>query len=857
MKIVIVEDSELISSQIIRALGIDPRIQIMRVVASEREAIDLILALKPDAVLLDLSLSPGTGLAVLAKVRQAGIGSRVFVLTNSVEDEVRQRCEALGISGFYDKSSESEDCFRKVLQLLPPLPDDEDLRLQALYQTMLLDAPEQEEFDAITRLACNAAGTPMALISLVDKDRQWFLSHRGLQLRETSRSIAVCAYTINGRQLMEVPDLGLDARFADNPLVVGDPRLRFYAGMPLVLESGQAVGTLCVLDTQARQLSVQQKFALEALAHCVVVQMELRSKVSLLEREVKGRHAAEQRYHVLAMQDSLTQLPNRLALLDRLGQQIRTSAREASRFAFLFIDLDRFKLINDSLGHEAGDTVLQTVAHRLTQTLRESDTVARLAGDEFAAILCNLPDDAQAPALAMAQKINASLRLPIHLEGTDLHLQASIGIAIYPDHGDNLRDLMRHADLAMYQAKREGGGCSVAYAPTLEVNSSRLLMLEDELEQALEQGEIIAHYQPQLDLQKGALYGMEALARWQHPRLGLLGPDHFIPLAERRAMIRRIGARMLELSLAQIAQWDVQGHAVPKVAVNACALELNPGYLEMVLRTLKKYGLAPQRLEIEITESVLCPDGEMAVGVLRALRNAGVQIAVDDFGSGYSSLGQLRKLPLSTLKIDRSFVSEIVNNRADCTIVDAVVKMAHSLGLHTVAEGAETAQQLGVLKQLGCDAVQGYVHARPMAALACSAWLDERTAATRSDVLLPRIAVVDDELEMVQTVAAMLRDTPYAVDEFTTARGFLASPHVGNYHCTILDLSLPDLDFFDLIAQAAPGLNQSPLVLVSGHPQAVVDVAATVARSQGFIVSDTIHKPFTRSQLRAAVGIPA
>lgn len=720
MNIVIVEDSELISSQIRRVLGQEPRIHILGVAAEESAAIELILSTRPDAVLLDLCLSPGSGIAVLRKMREANIGSRVFVLTNNTEEAIRLQCEALGISGFFDKSAAAEECFKRLYDLLPALPSNEEGRLQALYETRLLDSPEQEEFDAIARLARDLTDTPIALVSLVDKDRQWFLSHQGLEDRQTSRSIAVCAHTIHGVELLEVPDMACDARFIDNPLVVGAPNIRFYAGVPLIVPSGQVLGTLCVLDTVARKLTDRQSTALKTLAHSVVAEMELRRKMTGLECEVERRRVAEEQVLDLATRDMLTQLPNRMALHDRLGQQLRQSARDGSKFAFLFIDLDRFKLINDSLGHEAGDQALAEIAQRLSATLRDSDTVARLGGDEFAAILCNIRDAGD--ALALAQKVNLALKQPALLCGTELHYDASIGIALYSDHADNGHDLIRKADLAMYQAKREGGGCSVLFSDTLEVNASQLLSLESELEMGLQRNEIVAWYQPQIALDGSGISGVEALARWQHPRLGLLGPGEFIPFAESRQLIHRIGLRMMDLALGQLAQWDAQGMHIPVVAVNISQSEIKPGLVDAVRRALARHQIAAHRFEIEITESVLSPDHRGAIAVLQQLRELGVRISVDDFGSGYSSLGQLRKMPIDALKIDRSFVTDIPGNDTDCAIVTAIVQMARSLGLHVVAEGAEHANQLPQLRAMGCDSVQGFVHTRPLAPKDFAPW---------------------------------------------------------------------------------------------------------------------------------------
>ena len=853
MRVIIVEDSELISSQICRVLSQEPRIQIVGISTEESAAIELIHATRPDAVLLDLSLSPGSGIAVLRSMRKANLGSRVFVLTNNTEDTIRSQCEGLGISGFFDKSAAAEACFSKLYELLPPLPEDEEGRLKVLHETRLLDSPEQEEFDSIARLAREVTDTPIALVSLVDKDRQWFLSHQGLEDRQTSRSIAVCAHTIQGVELLEIRDMEQDARFVDNPLVTGAPNIRFYAGVPLIVPSGQILGTLCVLDTVARKLTPKQCTSLKTLAHSVVAEIELRRKVLGLEIEVERRRAAEERVLDLATRDVLTQLPNRMALHDRMGQQLRQAGRDGSRFAFLFIDLDRFKLINDGLGHEAGDLALVEIAQRLSKTLRQSDTVARLGGDEFAAILGNIRDDAD--ALALAQKMNRALQEQAKLGDTVLHYDASIGIAVYPDHGDNVHELIRRADLAMYHAKRNGGGCSVLFNASLEVNSSQLLTLENELEKGLQRDEIIAYYQPQIQLNGNRIRGAEALARWQHPSRGLLGPHEFIAFAESRKLIQQIGFRMTNLALAQLAQWDAEGLDVPVIAVNISASELKPSLVEGIQAALARHGIAAKRFEIEITESVLSPDSLAAISVLQQIRALGVRVSVDDFGSGYSSLWQLRKMPIDLLKIDRSFVVDIPGIEADCSIITAIVRMAHSLGLHVLAEGAESAQQLAALRAMGCDSVQGYVHTPPLPPREFAQWCRNFAQPVPAGAGAQRIAVLEDEPEVAHLITNMLLHSGYTVDAFSTGRALLASEHCGSYHAAVLDLSLPDIDFFELVGKAAGRLGQSALVLVSGHSTAVLQAAARFAEHQGCNVRGIINKPFTATQLRNVLGL--
>ncbi len=742
MNLVIVEDSELIRSHLLEMIAVEPRIIVIGVATEEEAAISLILAGNPDAVLLDLSLAPGSGVRVLSRVRAALYAGRVLVLTNNIEPALRKACVGLGVAGFYDKSYEAEQCVQQLFDWLVPLPDNEDARLHAVNSVISLtsaigvDTAQQEVFDSIARLARDITETPMAAVALVEKDRLRLLAHPGLPAQETSRTVGFCSHAILTSELMEVPDALADARFRDNPLVLGPPFVRAYAGVPLVLPSGESLGALCVLDTVPRTLSDAQKQALKTLAHSVVGEFELRRRVAELEVEVERRRMAEAQILQVATRDPLTRLPNRIALHERLAQHVRMAHRHGGMLAFLFIDLDRFKLINDTLGHDIGDAALVEVAERLTRTLRDSDTVARLGGDEFAVLLPELGSADE--AVQMAGKLLSALNDATHLKGHRLHLNASIGVAVYPAHGEGDAEgeqLMRNADLAMYQAKQSGSGRVCLFSPQLNQRSRDLLALENDLRDALQRNELLAYFQPQAMVGSSGVCGAEALVRWRHPQLGILGPDHFIRFAEERGFIHQIGRQMLDMALAQLAAWDAEGLHVPRMAVNVSALELRTGYSEMVETALARHGVLPNRLELEITESALAADAVGTLSMLARLRRLGVSISVDDFGVGYSSLGQLRRLPIDTLKIDQTFIAEIDSNPQDAAIVSAVVTMARSLGLRTVAEGAEKESHLTTLQRLGCDCVQGYVLARPMPALQFAGWMRDFTGTPVSEPL--------------------------------------------------------------------------------------------------------------------------
>jgi len=423
----------------------------------------------------------------------------------------------------------------------------------------------------------------------------------------------------------------------------------------------------------------------------------------------------------LAYEDGLTRLPNRALLLDRLDQGLRAAIRRSEPLTVMVLDLDRFKEINDMLGHMAGDVVLKQVAARLQAVLRDSDTVARLGGDEFALVLPMADTDL---VRVVARRIALALRTPVEFEGQPLDVAASIGSAIFPQHGEDAGTLIRHADAAMYVAKRNNSGHAF-YDPSYDVGQREHLSLLSELRRAVEESQLRAYYQPQIDLATGRVRGVEALVRWRHPTRGLLSPVEFMPYAEQTGFVRVVTRWMLAVTVRQCGKWAAQGMPL-QVSVNISARDLMNRELPYVVADLLRTHAVPAHLLcLEITESSFMEDPKHAQATLQQLDGLGIKLAIDDFGTGFSSLAYLKKLPVAELKIERSFVMGMAEDKDDRVIVRSTIELAHNLGLLVVAEGVENEDALEQLRELGCDFVQGYLVCGPLRRRTLESWLQE------------------------------------------------------------------------------------------------------------------------------------
>ncbi|HWO39824.1 MAG TPA: EAL domain-containing protein [Candidatus Acidoferrum sp.] len=430
-------------------------------------------------------------------------------------------------------------------------------------------------------------------------------------------------------------------------------------------------------------------------------------------RDVSGARAMARQMTYSAQHDFLTGLPNRMLLNDRVNQAIGFAPRHDKKVAVLFLDLDGFKHINDSLGHPIGDKLLQSIAKRLVDCVRSSDTVSRQGGDEFVVLLSEMEqsEDAAISAMRVLQAVADAHTIDQH----DLHVTASIGVSVFPDDGKDAETLIKNADTAMYQAKENGRQSYQYFKPAMNVRAVERQFIEENLRRALERQEFALHYQPKIDLRTGKISGAEALIRWTHPVRGPVPPAQFIPVAEDCGLILPIGHWVLREACKQAQAWVEAGLPMARMAVNISSMEFrDDNFLESVFAALSETSLEPKLLELELTESVLMKRAESAASVLKTLRARGVQIAVDDFGTGYSSLSYLRKFPIDALKIDQSFVRQITSTPDDTTIVTAVISMGRSLKLRVVAEGVETQKELAFLQARQCDEAQGYYFSRPV-----------------------------------------------------------------------------------------------------------------------------------------------
>ena len=579
---------------------------------------------------------------------------------------------------------------------------------------MLLESSELEScLDRLLDRVCSITGSEAAMLALLDPDAS---DHGRAYLAASGTHAPVCRISLDALMLSQLCQ-------ERSGLTV----MRFEAGRHSLLLPLQECGSefywvwpVLSQETLVAVLAVGYRTAPQVAAEVASYGTECASRIGVaLSNNARGEQLYRQAHF-----DPLTTLPNRLLFRDRLSQELANAAEGRQRGALLYIDLDHFKKVNDTVGHSAGDQMLQLVAQRLRACVKEGDTVARLGGDEFTIILRGVAT--AEGAQRVGARIIETLQEAVNIGGRDYYVRASIGITMFPDDGTELDELMRNADLAMYRAKEDGRSRVVFYHRTMQRMPA--LAAESGLYRALQRREFALYYQPQYSLVDGSLAGLEALLRWQPPREAMRYPGEFVPAAEQSGLIVDIGAWVLEAACAQLAEWNAAGIAPPRLALNVSVHQLRQADFPKLVRTaLERAGIAPEMLEIELTESVFADEDGRAS--LRRLAALGVRLSLDDFGTGYSSLGYLRVHPVHAIKIDRSFIEEVANNVTAATLAETMITMAHALGKEVVAEGVETMEQLEFLRQRGCDYAQGFYFARPAAVADITALLRGRQTA--------------------------------------------------------------------------------------------------------------------------------
>lgn len=645
----------------------------------------------PDLILLDMVMPGTSGLEVIAALAARDLDSRIVVLSGEPSFDHVKRALTQGAADFLRKPFEAEELFSTLARVERAL----DLERRARIAEKRLTESER-----LHRFMIDHAPD---MVYLLDPEGCFtFVNDRAAALLGWSRE------TLLGRHyatIVHEQDQEL-ARYVFNERRTGD---RASRDVELRLRS----------RLPAHGGGVQGEVVAEITATGIYAEggTETRHGAFLgtygLARDVTERKRAQEMVQYQAYHDLLTHLPNRALFHDRLELAVTQARRSKARLAVMFLDLDRFKVVNDTLGHTVGDRLLKQVAERLRNCLRGGDTLARLGGDEFCFLL---PDvGCQEDAAGVAQKVLDRLSTPFKVDEHELFVGASIGISVYPDSGESVEALIQSADIAMYHIKGRGKNGYEFFMPEMNAKFCSLLALERELRNALANDELEPFFQPQVDLDTGAIIGVEALARWQHPERGVVEPIDFIPLAEETGLIVQVDRLIQRKACEAVAAWQGGGHSALTLSLNVSAAQMEQSdFVEGMLSMFEDTGVSIDSVKLEITESVIMREMELIVPKLRRLATRGVRIGIDDFGTGYSSLSYLQRFPVDTLKIDRSFVSDIRGDGDDASIVNAIIHMARGLGLDIVAEGVENDLQLQYLRQQGCHHVQGYIFSRPV-----------------------------------------------------------------------------------------------------------------------------------------------
>ncbi len=654
-----------------------------------------------DLVLLDLHLPDASGHEIMALIRQNQPECRIIVMSGDTEIDSAILSLRLGAYDYLRKPCEPEELIKTIRNAM------RKVQLERDNARMLRQLEQSEEWH---RLLVNAS--PDVIYTLDARGSFTYLND------SVEHTLGYLPSELIGKDYLYIVPPG-EAEQACNRLNEHRTGDRATHNFELRLKRKDDLLTGLSENLVVVELSSMGMFrpVAEGKEECVGTYGVV--------RDISDRKKAEATIAFQAYHDLLTGLPNRALFNDRLGQAIVHAKRYGQIMAVMFMDMDRFKVVNDTLGHMVGDNLLQGVAHRLRGSLREGDTLSRIGGDEFMLLLPHIRN--RDNAAFIAQKILASLKQPFQIEDHEIFVGMSIGIAVYPDDGETMETLVKHADIAMYHAKDNGRNDFRFFTAELQQSLSGRLTVENDMRRALQKGEFEVYYQPQVDIESQRIRGMEALIRWNHPERGVVLPDEFISIAEECGLISPISDWVLNSVCRQANLWKASEMPRISLAINLSPRQIeHPNFVERFTRALKANGISGEGIDIEITESTLMRDMDGVVGKLRQLADLGVEISIDDFGTGYSSLAYLKKLPVNTIKIDRSFIHDLSNPDNGTSIVAGITAMAKGLRLNVLAEGVETSAQLDYITALGCDAYQGFLFSRPVPAAKATEFLTNR-----------------------------------------------------------------------------------------------------------------------------------
>ena len=592
-----------------------------------------------------------------------------------------------------------------------PIPHDEPKRLEDLRLLGLLDTVKEERFDRYTQLVADLFDVPIALITLVDENRQWFKSSCGLAVAETTRDISFCGHAILESRLLVIPDAAADPSFAGNPLVTGEPHIRFYAGAVLRSENGRALGTLCLIDHRARPFSQREQARLLAIA--AMVEQEVRHESRL---QIERKKAYENAHY-----DQGTGLPNARLFEDRVEQALMIMRRSPGRLLVALIEFVGWIDIKSALGAAAANELLRAYAERLNAALSDLCTLARWRENTFSLLLPALSRADE--EVALTEHVQKVLTQPVTVQGRTISSDIRIGAALYPEAGLSVDELLENARLAAHECTRQTHKSWSIYSPAMGVAMTRRIDLEHYLAEAIRQDRLSVVYQPIIDLDAGRIRGVEALCRWNDPRLGQVDAEEFVGVAEMNdSLITALDRFVLRQSVTQILEWDRAGWRALTLSVNLSSKSLvHPQLIGWLDEAVSERGLDPRRVVLEVTENSLVADIGLARRNTAECRQRGFAVAIDDFGTGFSSFNYLKDLAVDELKLDKVFIKEMAQRRSDASIASTIIALAHKLGLTVVAEGIETAEQLTYLRAYHCDQGQGYYFAAPMSSDAVAA----------------------------------------------------------------------------------------------------------------------------------------